>query len=171
MTQTPTQPAATEAAASRDFCPSRRAVLRTLASVGVATISAGVLVACGSDSTQDFESGPVGEPAPDGAATGTTGTVSGAVPASEVPVGSARVVDAGGQPVVVAQPAAGEYVAFSAVCTHQGTTVGVEEGLTLRCPNHGSGFNAADGSVVNGPAEQPLPSVPVTLEGDQLVLG
>ena len=175
MTQTPTTPAATEAAAARDFCPSRRAVLRTLAGVGVATISAGVLVACGSQ-TQDFESGPVADPTSDGSATGSptpgaTPSVSGTIPASEVPVGEARVVDAAGQPVVVAQPAAGEYVAFSAVCTHQGTTVGVEEGLLLRCPNHGSGFDAADGSVVNGPAQLPLPSLAIRVEGDQLVLG
>jgi Rieske Fe-S protein len=60
-------------------------------------------------------------------------------------------------------------VAFSATCTHQGTTVGAGEGLTLTCPNHGSQFDASDGSVVNGPATSALPAVQVVLEGDQLV--
>jgi Rieske Fe-S protein len=94
------------------------------------------------------------------------------VPASEVPVGQARVVDAGGQRVVVAQPAEGEFVAFSSSCTHQGTTVQSGDGLVLTCPNHGSRFDAGDGgAVVAGPATEPLPSVAVTVEGSDLVLG
>ena len=52
-------------------------------------------------------------------------------------------------------------------------TTGVEAagGLELRCPNHGSRFDAADGAaVLNGPAEEPLPSVGARVEGDQVVL-
>lgn len=133
-----------------ELCSTRRSVLRGLFAVGVATITGGVLVACGSDESTGSDN---------------------MVPASEVPVGEARVVDAGGERVVVAQPTEGEFVAFSARCTHQGTTVNAEGGLDLVCPNHGSAFDAADGSVRNGPATEALPSVPVRLEGDQLVLG
>lgn len=136
---------------TRELCSTRRSVLRGLAAVGVATITGGVLVACGSGDE-------------------TTGSDN-MVPASEVPVGEARVVDAGGERVVVAQPTEGEFVAFSARCTHQGATVNAEGGLDLVCPNHGSAFDAADGSVRNGPATEALPSVPVRLEGDKLVLG
>ena len=148
-----------------DLCPSRRSVLRSLATFGGVVLVPGVLVACSSDEE------------PDGGGSGDTGGTSGtspsagaSVPASEVGVGQARVVDAGGQRVVVAQPAEGEFVAFSSTCTHEGTTVQAGEGLTLTCPNHGSQFDAADGSVVNGPATRSLPTVPVALEGDQLVL-
>jgi nitrite reductase/ring-hydroxylating ferredoxin subunit len=98
-------------------------------------------------------------------------TVSGAVPASEVPVGAARVVDVSGARVVLAQPAAGEFVAFSASCTHAGTPVVAKDGMLLVCPNHGSEFDASDGSVQRGPAKQPLATVPVQRDGDDLVLG
>ncbi|MDP9430879.1 MAG: Rieske (2Fe-2S) protein [Actinomycetota bacterium] len=91
--------------------------------------------------------------------------------ASEVPVGQARVVEVGGQRLVVAQPTAGSFVAFSTTCTHEGTPVNVFQGLELACPNHGSRFSAADGSVSRGPATAPLATVDVRLAGDQVVLG
>jgi Rieske Fe-S protein len=142
-----------------DACPSRRAVLQGLAG---AVLLPGVLVAC---STGDEGGGPT-----DGTAT-SGDTAGGTVPASEIPPGTAKVVDVGGSPVVVAQPSSGEFVAFSASCTHQGTVVTAGDGLTLTCPNHGSQFNANDGSVVTGPATSPLPSVRVTQDGDTLVIG
>lgn len=93
------------------------------------------------------------------------------VPASDVPVGQARVVAAGENRVVVAQPIAGQFVAYSAACTHVGFDVEVQEGLRLQCPAHGSQFDAADGSVLRGPAGVPLATVPVALAGDRLVIG
>jgi len=124
-------------------------VLRGLAGV---VVLPGILAACTTD-----RSGQV--------------TVSGAVPASEVPVGAARVVDVSGARVVLAQPTAGEFVAFSASCTHAGTPVVAKDGMLLVCPNHGSEFDASDGSVQRGPAKQPLATVPVQQDGDDLVLG
>lgn len=102
------------------------------------------------------------------ATTGSPATV--VAPASAVTVGHALVVEAGGQRIVVAQPMAGTFVAFSTRCTHQGTPVNVLDGLELACPNHGSRFSAADGSVSRGPAASPLAAVGVRLEGDQVVL-
>ena len=90
---------------------------------------------------------------------------------ADVAVGTAVVVAVGEANYVVAQPAEGEFVAFDATCTHQGTTVEARDGLTLTCPNHGSQFDAAaDGAVVTGPATAPLNAVDVTVDGDQLVL-
>jgi Rieske Fe-S protein len=52
---------------------------------------------------------------------------------------------------------------FSAVCTHEGCTVGsVERGVIL-CPCHGSQFDAQTGAVVTGPATRPLAPVAVVL--------
>ena len=42
--------------------------------------------------------------------------------------------------------------AFTAVCTHQGCTVGMVEDGMIGCPCHGSTFDiATDGSVRHGP--------------------
>ena len=93
--------------------------------------------------------------------------------AGEVPVGGATIVDAGdeGGSVVVAQPTAGEFVAFSAACTHQGAKVKLVGETSLRCPLHGSQFDATTGAVTNPPAERPLDEVAIRAEGDQLVIG
>ncbi|MCH9736900.1 MAG: Rieske (2Fe-2S) protein [Actinomycetia bacterium] len=70
------------------------------------------------------------------------------------------------QQIVVTQPTAGSFRAFSAVCTHQGCTVRDVVDGTIKCPCHGSRFNAADGTVTRGPAQQPLPERAVTIERD-----
>jgi Rieske Fe-S protein len=76
-----------------------------------------------------------------------------------------------GKKVVVTQPAAGTFTAFSAVCTHQGCMVNEIANGTIGCPCHGSKFAIADGSVVEGPATRPLPQRKITVSGDALQLG
>ncbi|HET9648278.1 MAG TPA: Rieske (2Fe-2S) protein [Microlunatus sp.] len=90
------------------------------------------------------------------------------VPAAEIPVGGGRVFNP--QRVVVTQPTAGNFLAFSAVCTHQGCTV-AQVTATIDCPCHGSRFAITDGSVVNGPSTEALPGVPIHRQGDQLTVG
>jgi Rieske Fe-S protein len=72
--------------------------------------------------------------------------------------------------VVVTQPTAGEFKAFSATCTHQGCKVNRVTNGVIACPCHGSRFNIADGSVANGPAQKPLPEKSVSVDGDSIVL-
>jgi Rieske Fe-S protein len=86
----------------------------------------------------------------------------------QVPVGGGVIF--ADQGVVVTQPTAGEFVGLSSVCTHQGCNVGTIENGEIVCPCHGSRF-ALDGTVVNPPAPSPLESRPVTVEGDQIILG
>ena len=45
------------------------------------------------------------------------------VPRSEVPVGGAHFFDFHGRPAVVLQPAPGQFLALTAVCTHLGSIV------------------------------------------------
>jgi Rieske Fe-S protein len=95
---------------------------------------------------------------------GDGGTVVG--PASGVPVGGGQIF--ADQSVVVTQPTAGTYKAFSSICTHQGCTVNSVSGGTINCPCHGSKFKIADGSVAHGPAKKALPAKQVTNDGGQL---
>jgi Rieske Fe-S protein len=86
--------------------------------------------------------------------------------ASAVPVGGGKIF--ADQSVVVTQPSAGTFKAFSAICTHQGCTVSSVSGGTINCPCHGSKFKIADGSVAGGPAKRPLPGKQVNESGGQL---
>ncbi len=87
---------------------------------------------------------------------------------ADIPVGGGTVFK--DQKVVVTQPAAGEFKAFSALCTHKGCPVTHIEGDAIVCPCHNSRFAIADGSVTAGPAEKPLPAQEIKVEGDQIML-
>jgi len=87
---------------------------------------------------------------------------------AQVPVGAGAVF--ADQQVVVTQPSAGTFEAFSAICTHQGCTVNDVTGGTINCSCHGSMFDITDGSVVRGPAQQALPRLGVTIERTMLKL-
>lgn len=130
--------------------PSRR----TMLAAGAAVCAGAALGACGAKSGPDKAAKTPAEP----------GTTLG--PADDVPMGSARIYpDAN---VVVARPDTGKFVGFSAVCTHAGCIVGevIEDMIT--CPCHGSAFSIDDGSVVNGPATEPLPHVDIADENGTL---
>ncbi|MGW0702511.1 Rieske (2Fe-2S) protein [Streptomyces sp. NPDC002867] len=87
---------------------------------------------------------------------------------ADIPVGGGTVFKE--QEVVVTQPAAGQFKAFSAICTHQRCTVGsVSDGL-INCPCHDSKFRIEDASVAAGPATRPLPAKQITVEGDSILL-
>ena len=100
-----------------------------------------------------------------GAKAGGTAIVS----ESEVAPGSAHKFEDSGNPAILVHLDNGEFVAYSAVCTHQGCDVAYKDG-NLACPCHGSIFDPADGAaVVTGPAQRPLPEIPVKVEGGEVV--
>jgi Rieske Fe-S protein len=151
----------------------RRAALAGTGLAGVA-----LLAACSSSSTSVADgtsSSAVSAAATPGgamssasaAASSGGGSVLGTT--SEIPVGGGKVFSAA--KVVVTQPSAGEYMGFSAVCTHQQCLVDQVANGTIDCPCHGSEFSIKDGSVVAGPAPTPLPAAKVTVSGDQITLG
>jgi Rieske Fe-S protein len=73
--------------------------------------------------------------------------------------------------VVVTQPTAGQFKGFSAICTHMHCTVDKVANGTIDCPCHGSKYSVKDGSVVNGPAPQPLAAQPIAVSGEKISLG
>lgn len=60
--------------------------------------------------------------------------------------------------------------AYSAVCTHQGCTLLMDQSSkTLQCPCHGATFDPYNGArVISGPAPSPLPPVKVKVEGSNI---
>jgi Rieske Fe-S protein len=151
-----------------------------LAGVGLAGL-AGVITACsagGSTSTTPAETAAA-TPADAGAtaASGTSasasasagaGAASALAPTSQIPVGGGKIFP--GPKVVVTQPVAGEFKAFSAVCTHMGCIVSQVTDGTIDCPCHGSQYNITTGAVVAGPAPRPLPAQTVKVSGDSVFL-
>lgn len=55
------------------------------------------------------------------------------------------------------------YVAFSMSCTHQGTTVVINDDGTIFCPNHGAEFTSA-GVWTGGQSTRNLVRLPVALD-------
>jgi len=86
---------------------------------------------------------------------------------ADIPVGGGKIL--AGKKIVITQPQAGSFHAFTAVCTHQGCIVSTVSGGTINCPCHGSKFSIANGSVVNGPAASPLAPVSIQVEGTSIV--
>ncbi|MDT8424120.1 MAG: ubiquinol-cytochrome c reductase iron-sulfur subunit [Desulfuromonadales bacterium] len=92
------------------------------------------------------------------------------LPRDIVAVGKAHFFDFQGRPAVLIAPAAGEYLALSAVCTHLGCIVKwVADQDEFLCPCHGGRF-APDGRVLGGPPPKALESYVVTVDGDQLLV-
>jgi Rieske Fe-S protein len=97
------------------------------------------------------------------------GTASGALTGtSDIPVGGGKIFPT--QLVVVTQPTAGAFKAFSAVCTHMGCTVNQIANGRIDCPCHGSEYSITDGAVLAGPAPKPLPAKTIKVTGDSIFL-
>ena len=125
---------------------SRRAALITIGGTTVAVCLAGCTA-----------SGPASQAASAGPTT---------VPASEIPVGSGKIV---GQ-YVVTQATAGAFAAFGYLCTHQNLPVQQVTDAAIVCGRHGSTYSLADGSVITGPAKAALTKATVTVNGDTLTI-
>jgi Rieske Fe-S protein len=86
---------------------------------------------------------------------------------SDVPAGGGKIL--ADKKIVITQPRAGSFEAFTAVCTHLGCTVSSVSGGTINCPCHGSKFSISNGSVVAGPAPSALAPVSIKVQGTSIV--
>ncbi|MFC4532812.1 Rieske (2Fe-2S) protein [Sphaerisporangium dianthi] len=151
----------------------RRAAMLGASGAGLAV----VLTACGGYGTPATSGGDSSssEPAPassSGEAGGDAGSEGGGGDAlaktSDIPKGGGKIFK--DEKIVITQPSDGEFVAFSAICTHQGCPVGSVSGGTINCPCHGSKFKIADGSVADGPASRPLEKKEITVKDGSISL-
>lgn len=161
--------------------PAKAAATRRRVLIGAGALgAAGILAACGDDSTPQPPVTTGAPPTPPPTAPPTTQPQEPEPPASEpaaagdlttaeVPVGSGVIVR--DKNAVVTQPTPGDFRAFSSTCTHMQCQVTEVSGATINCPCHGSQFSIEDGSVKRGPARQPLPVRGVTVSGDSLTIG
>ena len=155
----------------------RRTVLRNTA-IGVAVAGVGVTAAaCSSNNSvaQGSDAQTASAAATSGAGSASSGSTSSSAAGgstltttSNVKVGSGYIDTTAA--VVVTQPTAGEYKAFTAVCTHMQCIVGSVSNNVIQCPCHGSQYSAKDGSVIQGPATQALAAKTITVSGDNIVL-
>lgn len=146
--------------------PSRRQVI-----VGV---GAGALALAGCTTTEQPQTGqpPASQPQSDRSASASEAPEGGAALAAlaDIKVGEAKVVQGDGAEIALCRTSDTEVVAFSAICTHKGCVV-EPSGAELVCPCHNSRFNTADGGVLGGPADAPLPKVDVHVKDGNVIAG
>lgn len=77
--------------------------------------------------------------------------------ADAIAAGTAVSFNIEGRPIAVAN-VDGRLFAFDDICTHLGCSLsdGMLEGMNIACQCHYSVFQIADGSVVSGPATDPI---------------
>ncbi len=91
--------------------------------------------------------------------------------AGEVADGAAHRVVLGGRPVAVVRVGADLY-AIGDICSHQ--RISLSEGevlcdtLEIECWKHGSNFSLETGEPSSLPANKPVPTYPVSVEGDDV---
>lgn len=150
---------------------------RKLLAVSAAAVGGVALVGCGSDDKDNSSStaeqttaqqpgGSAGSPSQGGGSTEGAGKA--IAKTSDIPVGGGKVFES--EKVVVTQPTAGTFKAFSATCTHQGCLVAEVSDGNIDCKCHGSLFSATDGSVQKGPATRALAEKKIATSGDQITL-
>ena len=85
-----------------------------------------------------------------------TATSAALIASNKVPIGSGVRVSSSFGALMIVQPRAGVFRAFSAVCTHAGCEVTEVTANQMVCTCHDSAFSTADGAVLEGPARQAL---------------
>jgi thiosulfate dehydrogenase (quinone) large subunit len=135
---------------------------------GATTLAADAVTLSGGSNSSTTTTTTTAGAAAGGATTTTAGTIpphtASLGPAASVPVGgsAAFTVPANGDPGLVIQQTADHFVAFNAICPHEGCTVAYQSSAKIiACPCHGSEFNPRNGDVVRGPATYGLTRITV----------
>ncbi|MCX5241418.1 Rieske (2Fe-2S) protein [Streptomyces prunicolor] len=146
--------------------PSRRTALAAVGAAGLAV----ALTACSSSDDSSSDSSDTSSSSSTSGSTTAQGDAGGTELAktTDIPEGGGKIFASQG--VVVTQPTAGTYKAFSSKCTHQGCAVSSISNGVIVCPCHKSEFSVTDGSVKKGPATTALPAEQITVSGDSITL-
>ncbi len=155
---------------SLDMLTSRRTILRVFGAAGV--VAVGEILALSLRALSGAANAPSANPgtastsSSGGGTSGAGGNIIGNV--KNVPLNSATTFNVAGNndPGVLVHLPNDQFAAYDAVCTHAGCTVAYNAGSKhLECPCHGSVFDPAkQGSVLTGPASQPLGNIKITID-------
>jgi 3-phenylpropionate/trans-cinnamate dioxygenase ferredoxin subunit len=89
--------------------------------------------------------------------------------AGDVPDGEMKAFNVGSVSVAVAN-VGDTFYAFGNICSHRRCPLakGDLDDTFVTCPCHGSMFDVTNGEVLSGPAEEPVDSYEVRVEGDEI---
>lgn len=89
----------------------------------------------------------------------------------EIPPGTMRAVDLGGQRYVVVN-LDGSFYAIGGICSHEYAELanGFLAGDQVVCPLHASAFDVRTGEVIGPPADKPIPTFPTKIQEGKLYL-
>jgi len=88
---------------------------------------------------------------------------------ADVPEGSTRLVEAGGEPVCLYN-VGGTICATQDTCTHAQASLsdGFMDGDLIECPLHQATFDVRTGKAMSPPATEDLRVYPVRVDGDEI---
>jgi len=90
----------------------------------------------------------------------------------QVPLGQMTSVWAGGRKLLIYN-IGGEFYATDEQCTHRECSLqeGVFSGQTVTCPCHFARFDVTTGEPLSPPATIPLPTYPIKIMGNRILVG
>jgi 3-phenylpropionate/trans-cinnamate dioxygenase ferredoxin subunit len=87
---------------------------------------------------------------------------------SAIAPGTTCSVTVDGVPVLLCN-VRGTLYAIEDVCSHDGNALeGELDGARIMCPRHGAFFDVTTGKALTLPAVSPVPTYPVTIDGDNV---
>lgn len=90
---------------------------------------------------------------------------------TDLPDGKMIGVEVKGENILVAN-VQGKYYAIGDICTHEGCRLsdGMLKDDVVECPCHDSQFDVTSGAVISPPAEKPVRSFKVKVEGTDIMI-
>ena len=90
---------------------------------------------------------------------------------NEIKLGKMKRIEAGDKAILVCN-VDGEFYAVDDMCTHEDSSLylGCMKGNLVQCSLHGARFNVKTGEPMEEPAEVPLQTYALKIEGDKILV-
>ena len=84
---------------------------------------------------------------------------------TDIPLRGVKGYTLNGNYIIITQPSAGVFKAFSGTCTHKGARLSTMRGTNVVCNSHGATFDSTTGRVTGGPASRALTTYTTSVSG------